>query len=479
MKIAWRFLLGYALIVALAAVFVHNVFLGEVKPGVRQAMEATLADTAHVLARLAAPELQAGTLGHGSFARALHDLDRQPLDARIWGVPKSHSDYRVYVADRAGRVVFDSTGKDVGKDYSRWNDVYLTLRGQYGVRSTRTDPADENSSVMHVAAPVRAGGTLLGVLTVAKANRTMEPFIERGRGKIVRAALWLLALSLGIGIAFSLWITGSLRRLVGYAERVGRGEKAEPPALGASELAKLSRALATMRERLEGKQYVERYVHALTHEMKSPLTTIQASAELLGEEMPLDQRQRFAGHVRDQAERLRHLVERMLGLASVESRQRLDTVVPVELAGLIEEQVAVRRAALAARGLTLDTGSLRRCTVPGDRFLLGQALGNLVDNAIAFSPDGGRIEVGVAKDAEQATLTVTDQGSGVPDYAVARVFERFYSLPRPGTDVKSTGLGLPFVREVAGLHRGTATLANRPDGGAIATLVLPLHVTGR
>ena len=473
MNISLRILLGYFLIVGVAGWFVLAVFMAEVKPGVRQAMEDTLVDTANVLARLAAPDLQTGRIQDGAFAKALQDVDRQRLDAQVWSVRKAHIDYRAYITDTHGIVVFDSARTDLGRDFSRWNDVRRTLHGHYGARSTRSDPADAASSVMHVAAPIRDGTRLLGVLTVAKPNRTVEPFIARSQRKILMAGLWLLGVSLAIGVLFSLWITGSLRQLLRYAERVSQGEKAEPPALGSSELARLSRALAGMREKLEGKQYVERYVQTLTHEMKTPLTAIRGAAELLGEDLPTEQRELFAANVLEQTERMHQLVERMLELASVESRQRLEQVAPVAMQPLVEELLAARGSQIAKSQLTLDA-KWADCSVQGDRFLLGQAIGNLLDNAIDFSPQGGRLDVALTLATDTVTVTVADSGDGVPDYAQPRVFERFYSLPRPATGRKSTGLGLPFVREVSDLHRGEVTLANRPERGAVATLVLPL-----
>jgi two-component system sensor histidine kinase CreC len=111
--------------------------------------------------------------------------------------------------------------------------------------------------------------------------------------------------------------------------------------------------------------------------------------------------------------------------------------------------------------------------VPGDAFLLQRALANLVDNAIDFSPAGGRITIEVVAHARSCDLAVRDQGPGIPDFAEAKVFEKFYSLARPATAKQSTGLGLSFVKEIAELHHGRATLKNLPGAGALATLSLP------
>jgi two-component system sensor histidine kinase CreC len=100
-------------------------------------------------------------------------------------------------------------------------------------------------------------------------------------------------------------------------------------------------------------------------------------------------------------------------------------------------------------------------------------LGNLLDNAIGFAPAGSVVEVGLHAGASGVRLEVADRGPGVPAFARDRVFERFYSLPRPGTGARSSGLGLPFVAEVATLHGGHAALHDRDGGGTVATVVLP------
>ena len=169
MRIGLRVLLGYFLIVALAAWLLAQVFVQQIKPGVRQAQEDTLIDTANVLAELATPDMRGGAIADGAFARGVRAVRRRPVEATLYGVDKRRTSYRVTVTDARGIVVFDSDDTDIGRDNSRWNDVYRTLRGRYGARSTLEDPADQDSSVMHVAAPIRAAdGAIIGVLTVAK-----------------------------------------------------------------------------------------------------------------------------------------------------------------------------------------------------------------------------------------------------------------------------------------------------------------------
>jgi len=478
MKIGLRIFLGYFVIVALAALLLTRVFLAEVKPGVRQAMEDTLVDTANVLAELATDDFLAGRINDGNFARRVRELRGRDFGAAIWGFGKRASNYRVYITDARGTVVFDSTGQALGRDYSRWNDVYLTLRGRYGARSTAARYDDPNSTVMHVAAPIRdPAGRIIGSLTVAKPNSTIAPFIERSQRVVLRWGGVLMGAALLIGLIATWWLSRQLNGLRRYAHEVSAGRRAELPA-AAGEFGELGRALESMRTQLEGKQYVEQYVHTLTHEMKSPLAAIRGSAELLetrpGEApMAEEDRARFAASIRRQSDRLAQMIDKLLALAAVEHRQRLEKPEPVDLAAIAceaAEQCAPRLAQGGLR-LTLDLAE-ELPLLDGDPFLLRQALVNLIDNAADFSPAQGEIALRLYRDGDAQRVDVGDRGTGVPEFALPRVFERFYSLSRPAGGSRSSGLGLCFVAEVAALHGGHAALANREGGGALASLVL-------
>jgi two-component system sensor histidine kinase CreC len=474
-KIGLRIFLGYFLVVGLAGYFVMRVFVDEVKPGVRQAMEDTLVDTANALAEQAAPDLRAGDIAHGRFAAGIAALGRRNVDAAIWKFDKKRVDYRIYVTDARGIVVYDSTGRDLGKDYSRWNDVYLTLRGRYGARSTRSDPDDDGSSVMHVAAPIRgADGRIIGVLTVAKPNARMQPFIDSSRASILRKGGLLLGLSFLVGLGVTAWLSRSLATLGRYAKAVTSGERAAPPELGRNEIGELGRALATMREKLDGKQYVEQYVQTLAHEMKSPLAAIRAASEILHDEPPAPERARFLANIDSQAARLSTMIDRVLSLAAVEYRQSLDRREQVDLSALAARVAAGLSARLERHDLALDHAIEPDLSISGNGFLLEQALSNLLDNAVEFSPAGTRLELHLGQEGGRVRLRVSDRGPGVPEFALPRVFERFYSLPRPD-GARSSGIGLNFVREVAALHGGEAWLRNREGGGAEAGLDLPLR----
>jgi two-component system, OmpR family, sensor histidine kinase CreC len=140
---------------------------------------------------------------------------------------------------------------------------------------------------------------------------------------------------------------------------------------------------------------------------------------------------------------------------------------------LLHELATSAEAAGAPRRLSVRLLDGPEVAVDGDPLLLRRAVGNLLDNAVDFSPERGAIEITLARNGRDAQITVRDQGPGIPAFADDKVFEKFYSLARPHTQRRSTGLGLAFVRRIAALHGGRASLGNADAGGALASLILP------
>ncbi|WP_458373800.1 two-component system sensor histidine kinase CreC [Pseudomonas laurylsulfatiphila] len=472
MPLGIRFFLVYALFIGLTGYFVLNTVMQEIRPGVRQSTEETLVDTANLMAEILRDDFKAGTLNQNRWPQLLKAYgERQPA-AKIWGLPKNQVNHRIYVTDAKGIVVLDSSGVAMGQDYSRWNDVYLTLRGEYGARSTRSDPKDQGSSVMHVGAPIRDNGQIIGVVTVAKPNSSLQPYVDRTERRLLAYGVGLIGLGLLFGALLSWWLSRALRRLTAYAQGVSAGRRVEVPHYRGGELEQLATAVEQMRTQLEGKAYVERYVHTLTHELKSPLAAIRGAAELLQGEMPPIQRQRFVGNIDSESARMQQLIERLLNLAQVEQRQGLEERVDVPLGALLRELLSAQAARIESRQLQVEQSIAADLMLSGEPFLLRQALGNLLENALDFTPAKGVLRLGARRIDEQVEFKLFNQAEAIPDYALPRLSERFYSLPRPDSGRKSTGLGLNFVEEVVKLHGGTLSIRN-VDGGVEVIVHLP------
>ncbi|WP_212751132.1 two-component system sensor histidine kinase CreC [Pseudoalteromonas rubra] len=466
-----RFFMLYLILVLLTTYVISNTMLREIKPTIRQATEETLVDMANLLAVVVAEDLAQDKASNSRLVELMKVYGQRKVDAAIWGIEKTNMSHRIYLTDQRGIVVADSWQKDVGSDFSQWNDVYLTLRGEYGARSSATDPKDPLSTVMHVAAPVIYQGKVIGSLTVAKANRSVQPFIEHSQQRILKwlGLLSLLALLIGALIAWR--VNSAVTKLAEYARKMGLGEQADKPQFRIFyEYRQLSDALEQMRNQLDGKVYIEQYIETLTHELKSPLSGIKGASELL--QMPLseDKRQQFAGNVERETHRMQQLIDRLLDLARLEQLPALNTRQTVPIAPLLNkcEQILTNR--LMQKSATFSISCSQITSVNGDPFLLQQALLNLLENALDFVTPQGEIRLSVTHSSDTCTFRIYNTGPAIPDYALPRLCERFYSLAR-ANGTKSTGLGLNFVERVARLHQGKLAIGNH-EQGVMATLII-------
>jgi len=422
--------LGFAVLMAF--------ILKEVRPRYVESMRRTLGDTAALLA----------VMMEG-------DLARQPdADiATVWkgngsALEKASGALRVYVTDGKGVVVF----------------------------GTAKNP-DSSVVEARVTAPVKVKGDVVGFVGVARPFSTVTEAIWHARVRLMAGGIAVALVMMAAGWWIASKLTHSLERLTEYALAVRDGKVARPPQSRASEVAALAKAFEEMRVALEGKAYVERYTQALAHELKAPLSAIRGAAELLQESMPPEERAKFLAHLRAESARIQQIVDRMLHLAVLEARRGLEGAELLSAGECAHEVVEALRSAWQSRGINLrietDDG-VEAAQVRGEKFLVVQALTNLVQNAVEFSPDGGVIIVRVETDGKRVRWVIKDDGPGVPEFARERIFERFYSLPRPASGRKSTGLGLSVVREIALLHGGDIMVENRAEGGARAVLILPM-----
>ncbi len=474
MSLTARFLLGFAVVATLGLFVLSTQLIHRVERQYFEAVEEPMVDVANILAEVIGGDAEGGVLKPQAVERAVRAAQQRQLQAQIYNLSKTRVDMQVYVTDAQGRVLFDSAGIEKPGEISNHRDVNLTLMGQYGARSSRASERDPLSIVMYVGAPIRHEGRTLGMLSVAKPQRGVLAFVWETERWLKWSILTTVVLMLlGIYLA-ARWATRPLEVLTQHALAVGRGERSTSPRMPGHQMKTLAKALEDMRDALEGREYVEHYVQSLTHELKSPVAAILGAGEILQGDVPEPKRARFLQNIRAEAGRLRDLLERLLHLAAIEKQKKLETNEAVDLVSVIDR--AWDHLALVALGkeVRLEREVAGALVVQGDPWLLELAVGNLLQNALDFAPRGSAISVRGFCFEAKIVFEVEDCGPGMPDYACARVFERFYSLPRPDSGKKSTGLGLCFVKEVAQLHGGSVELANREGvAGAKAMLILP------
>ncbi len=490
-----RIFVGILLIYTAGIAFMLYRVMADLDPRYRESAEESLVETSQLMASLIEQDVQNGELNTARLAPVFQSLYARRFTAQIFGLTKTRVELRTYVTDRNGVVVFDSTNQHVGKDFLQWRDVRLALKGEYGARTTPDVAGEADSSVMYVGAPVRKppGAEIIGVVTVGKPVQSFGQFVSAAREKTLYVGLVSVLSVILLAVMVSVWLVRPFGLIADYVRYVRAQRRFSLPRLGRRAMGVIGAAYDEMRDALAGRNYVADYVQTLTHEVKSPLSAIRGAAELLQEPMPEAQRQRFLANIQRETQRIQEMVDRMMELTALETRRVLERVEPVAIALLLQELVADAQGAAAQRHIRIELAVPQDTEAPavveGDPFLLRRAVSNLLDNALDFSPEGSTVQVALTVQRRSVQITVRDEGPGIPDYAQDKVFEKFYSLARPHSKKKSTGLGLSFVKEIASLHRGRIELDNRSERsetdspgdrgsgakgpGAVATLSLP------
>ncbi|WP_201536081.1 two-component system sensor histidine kinase CreC [Psychrobacter ciconiae] len=510
LSIFFRIWLALALVLLMAATAILTQMFGYIRPTAHQVIEDTLLDTSRLLAVNLQDPLVSGQLYNEDYQAKLDAMFANSERADEKNSKHYLSTHflrsRIYVTDTKGVVIYDSLAAPFnaeGQDYSRWNDVYLTLKGQFGTRST-SNLQTRNKTAVYVAQPiVDDAGKLIGVVSVGKSVASILPYLTETRHRMLMSALVMSLIALLLAGLVAWWLKQSITLVTQYAKSLAEDTQKPHFYLG-NELNSLTDTIETMKHRLENKSYVTDYVHTLTHELKSPLTAIRASNELL-EDGSLDDEDRLmlSQTINEQSIKMQQLIDRLLLLSQVEQPSFKLNQQPTDLLALMnslikDNSVKLQQQHLAPIELHMDGKSflnhinlnyaktnLPQLLVLADTFWLTQALQNIMDNAIYFA----KSKVIIAIDSKGVnhqnkplvSICIFNDGKALPDFALEKAFERYFSLSHQSgsssAPKKGTGLGLTLVKQVITHHGGTVAIDNanyQNQDGVMVTLTLPL-----
>jgi two-component system sensor histidine kinase CreC len=394
------------------------------------------------------------------------------IKARLFGFTKAEVDTRLLVYDPAGHVIFDTRGVATGQDFSQWLDVRQALTGQYGSRWELDKPHQRVQ--IYSTLPVFVDGKTVGAVSVSKSTNRIRNFISRSLESFVVPGFIALALATAMAYVLSAYITRIIRDLASRAERVAAGEtNVRLETWTRSELGTLARAVERMREKLEGKAYVEEMATNLSHELKTPLASIRGSAELLEGPASDDPvaRARFLGNIQSEVERLDRIVGAVLQLSRIEAHPILAET-PITDAGEVAREICAiyqDRARDAAVVFTADVPE-KPLPIRITELQMKQLLTNLLDNALAFTKAEHAVWLRVKDKADAVEIQVADEGRGIEPDLLPRVFERFFTTANPRTGNRGTGLGLAIVKSIVTANGGDITVESTLGHGSSFTV---------
>ncbi|PNK61724.1 two-component system sensor histidine kinase CreC [Psychrobacter sp. FDAARGOS_221] len=550
LSLFFRIWIAVGVIVIISGIVVFNQLFTYVRPITQQVIEDTLVDTSKLLAASLQSAVESGEIYNSSYQAMLDQAfttpslpesdsgsaatensntseniktqpsnssvnsessnESQPLNPVIKALPfetqatwyhqKQRSSFRVYITDNQGIVIYDSLpeqgnhtnpeGNARGEDYSSWNDVNLTLQGKYGARTTRSDPNDSSTSVMYVAQPIYSSdgsGDIIAVVSVGKPTSTVLPYLNATRQRMLTASLIISIVTLIMAGLVAWWLRQSTLLVTRYTQSLAQDTKKPYFYLG-RELNELTDTIESMKHRLENRAYVTDYVHTLTHELKSPLTAIRASGELLEEtDLDSEDRQMLSQTITEQSIKLHSLIDRLLLLAKIEQPTFKLAIQAIDPDALVQTLIAGSEMQRQYQHLEIDyqcdLKQSNQSFIFADEFWMTQALQNVLDNALYFAHHKVLVSVTTQQinKAPFIKLSFINDGEPIPEYALAKVFDRYFSLshqynkptnnpaqtpssPAPRQQgKKGTGLGLTLVKQVIERHGGYVSIHNLSD----------------
>lgn len=224
----------------------------------------------------------------------------------------------------------------------------------------------------------------------------------------------------------------------------------------------------------------QEFLSNVSHELRTPLTSIIAFVETLEDGAIEDEanNRRFLSVIRKNAERMHHLIDDILELSSIEAGTILIEPKNVAVANLVDEIFVNLSGKANERNVKLINNVEKSKTVWADKVRLEQMLTNLIDNAVKFNREGGKVEVSLNENDETNLISVSDEGEGISGEHLPRLFERFYRTDRARSrEIGGTGLGLAIVKHLARLHEGEVSVASTLEKGSIFTIELPKNLS--
>jgi signal transduction histidine kinase len=362
------------------------------------------------------------------------------------------------------------------------SDFVIQIWDPYGTRAYISRPGLPliNSTALGYADVRVAGGswrtyglqTLEGVIQIAQPLRVREAF---ARGAALRVVIPLLLLLPLLGAAIVGVVGNGLRPLRRVATEVQRRDVHSLTPLATErlpqEVAPLIDALNRLLLRLHAAFQTQRaFVADAAHELRSPLTAVRLQLQLLDRAPDAAARDEARANLGAAVDRAIHLVEQLLTLARSEPREEAGEWSRIPLEQATADGIADANALAVARRIDLGLEA-EPAAVQGDRDALRVLVRNLVDNAVRYTPEGGRVRVSTHQQASGATLEVVDTGPGIPPADRERAFDRFYR--RSNAPEGGSGLGLAIVKAIADRHGAEIRLDDAPGGGLKVTVAFP------
>lgn len=395
----------------------------------------------------------------------------------------------VFVMDKDKNILlttdgFMATARAVVSDEAYWNQVSLVLSMGEPYQQTETVKALGNSKHIVYVTPLKdATGEYLGCIYAATSIESVEMITVATTQTVVMACLWVMIAVLIAVYFITERHVDPIRRMSRAAHGYAKGDFSERvEAVGGDEIAELSTALNYMASELEGlEQKRNRFISDVSHELRSPMTSMLGFVEAVKDgTLPPEKQKYYLSLVAEEIKRLSRLVADLLDVSRLEMGERKMNFGKYDLADNAATVLISLEQRINEKKLDVSFESEEeRLFVSADADAMYRVLYNLIENAVKFSREGGRLSVTLTRADDRVQFAVYNEGIGISDRDLPNVFDRFYKSDKSrGEDKKGVGLGLYFVKTIVAAHGGEICADSREGIDCCFTMKLPAYREG-
>ncbi|WP_297711094.1 HAMP domain-containing sensor histidine kinase [Dysosmobacter sp.] len=381
---------------------------------------------------------------------------------------------RILVTDETGRVLYDTreTGSAVG-EYAFYTEIVQALLGSDVFTSTYQNGAFRSRA----SSPVLYQSQVIGAVYAYEYDTEQAALLEGLQANLLQLSAMIGVAVLVLSVVLSRVLTRKIGQLLTAIRQVREGAYSHRAEIaGHDEIAQIGQEFNSLTDRLQTTENARRrFVSDASHELKTPLAAIRLLSDsiLQTEHMDPATTREFVADIGAEAERLSRITEDLLRLTRLDSGV-LETPVEVEVLPVLEQVMRMMSLVAQEKQVELTYTAEPGCTVLATPDELHQVIYNLTDNAVKYTGAGGAVQVALSRREENVILTVADNGTGIPEEDLPRIFERFYRVDKARSRAAGgTGLGLSIVSDTVKRRGGTVEAANRPEGGSVFTVRWP------
>ena len=381
---------------------------------------------------------------------------------------------RLLVTDTSGRILFDTREGGSAKGmYAMYTEIVQALDGSDAFYCRY----DSHAFLSRGASPVVYRNRIIGAVYAYEYDTQQAELLQSFQTNLTRISLLIGVLVVALSALLSRAFTRKIRELLQAIRQVREGAYSHRASVrGNDEIAQLATEFNSLTDRLQTTEAARRrFVSDASHELKTPLAGIRLLTDsiLQTEDMNADTTREFVEDIGREAQRLSRITEDLLRLTRLDS-DLLDAPETVEVAPVLEQVMRMMSLLAQEKGTELTYRMEENCRVSATKGEVHQVIYNLTDNAVKYSGKNGKVRVELRHEDHDVVLTVADNGPGIPEEDLPKVFERFYRVDKARSRAAGgTGLGLSIVQDTVKKRGGMVSAANRPNGGAVFTVRWP------